>query len=133
MAWLNRKFGAQAVLRSVAILTLTAMFLMQALLPASASNAMDCHTSNPIETQCTDDCSVHAAHPDGATHANHQTEGETGSTMQCMPSISSLHVSINAPMPVPVGMLLSTDPWIDDRTVFPSLSASTQDRPPQNV
>ncbi len=133
MAWLNRKFDVQAVLRPAGFLLLSAMFLMQALLPAAASIAMDCHTDTPAAAHCPDDCTVHAADPDDAAHVTPQTEGEPGTVMQCMAAMCSVHVSVEAPMPALARALLSASLWAEDGAVLSSLSRATQDRPPQNI
>ncbi len=133
MIWLYRKFDVLAVLRPAGFLLLTAMFLVQVILPAAASNTLQCHTVRQVEAQYADDCTMHAAQSDGTAHVTSQTEGNPDSAMHCMPSMCSVYVSFESPKPVAVGTLLATDRWTEGRTVLPLHLRTTQDRPPRDI
>ncbi|WP_324751998.1 hypothetical protein [Roseovarius sp. Pro17] len=133
MAWLYRNFDVQAVWRPAGLLLLTAMLLLQAVLPASASNSLQCHARHQVEAEHAGDCTMHAAQPDDTAHVASQTDDEAASNMYCGPSMCSVYVSFNASMPVSVSTLLATDRLIEGGAVPGSLSGTTQDRPPRDI
>ncbi|WP_133176226.1 hypothetical protein [Pelagivirga sediminicola] len=133
MAWLYRNFDVQAVLRPAGLLLLTIMLLLQAILPASASNSLQCHTRHQVEAEHAGDCTMHAAQPDDTAHVSSQTDDESGSAMHCGPSMCSVYVSFDVSTPAPVSTLLAKDLLAEGGPVLPLHLGTTQDRPPRNI
>jgi hypothetical protein len=82
-------------LRPAGLLLLTIMLLLQAILPASASNSLQCHTRHQVESQHADDCTMHAAQPDDSADVSSKAEGDAVSAMHCGPSMCSVYVSFS--------------------------------------